>query len=116
MRTFWIALDDVDEKNGSLIVKPKWHTKGPLVLRHLKKAALAKAVQGRPQYEPGQDISKTNAVAGAVTRTEIAFDQYCKGGRAEFCQDLVTYRLRAGTMVRTYVRPPWRMIDDVAHV
>jgi len=98
LRTFWIALDDVDEQNGSLIVKPRWHNKGPLALRHLTKSALAKTVQGRPQYEPGQDISKKNAVAGQVTHTEIAFDQYCSGGRAEFCKDLVTYRFKAGTM------------------
>jgi hypothetical protein len=24
--------------------------------------------------------------------------RYCKGGKAEFCQDLVTYRFRAGGM------------------
>ena len=86
----------MDEHNGSLIVKPRWHTKGPLVMRHLTTAALTNTVQGRPQYEPGQDVSKANAVAGQVTHTEVAFDRY--GGKAEFSHDLVTYRFKAGGM------------------
>ena len=73
----------------------------PLLTRYLTKKAQQKTVQGQPQYKPGQDISKKNVKPGQVTSTEIAFDQYCRGGRAEFCKDVVTYNFKAGGMVRS---------------
>eukprot|EP00049_Salpingoeca_infusionum_P011841 m.208482 g.208482 ORF g.208482 m.208482 type:complete len:258 (+) comp15042_c0_seq11:85-858(+) len=35
-RTVWIPLDDVNDSNGTLVVKPGWHRRGRLPMRKLK--------------------------------------------------------------------------------
>ena len=90
IRTLWICLDDVDETNGGLVVKPGWHTRGNLRKRVASRPD--RCLTGTAQYAAGQ---RSVPQPGALLK-EIDFDAYCAGGREEFEAGTVQYRLQAG--------------------
>ena len=109
IRTLWICLDDVDETNGGLVVKPGWHTRGNLRKRVAEHPE--QCLQGTAQYAPGQ-ASKPQP--GALLK-EIDIDAYCpEGGRAEWESGTVQYRLKAGDCAMHHPSVPHRSLPNAS--
>eukprot|EP00939_MAST-03C_sp_MAST-3C-sp1_P001325 g1325.t1 len=94
IRTFWICLDDVDEENGTLILKPGWHTLGSMKVKKIENQS--DYLEGKPQFSMKDGEISLSVTKPRVPLNVIDVDHYCEGGLEEFEKDIVQYRLRAG--------------------
>lgn len=113
LRTLWICLDDVDEENGTLHLKPRWQHLGPMEVKRIPEKR-DEYLAGKPQFSIKDGDISTSVRKPVIPLNEIDFEHYCPGGLEEFEKDTIQYRLKAGDCAMHHPSLPHKSMPNLS--